>query len=175
MTHPKAWKLILAGLGTAGVAVAIAVPLAMAGGGEPPQEQAASTDPTTLGVPAPGFAGRVDEMIVIDGPPEPLFNDGEQDSDAPTSLRVPAPGFAGKVDEMIVGEGPPEPLIGDGEAVYREGESIENGRILIPVEPGSLVHDVKGIAVGEPVPADVEIADEPHEAPKPRPVRDPQP
>ena len=102
------------------------------------------------------------------------------------SLPLPA----GSVDEMIVGEGPPEPQFDDGEAVDREGMSIEIGPITLPVEPGSLVHDVQGVAVGEPVPggggpvavnmydllhAGIEIADEPHEEPKPRPVRYSQP
>ena len=98
MTHVKAWKLVVAGLGTAAVAVAIAVPLALAGGGDPSNEQIADTDLPTLGVPAPGFAGKVDEMIVGDGPGEPLFIEGEPIDEA-------QPGATGRdLQGIAVGE-----------------------------------------------------------------------
>jgi len=93
MSNAKALKIILTGGVVAGVAaVAIGVSLAMNGDGNP-QLSVPHTDSTSLGVPAPGYAGLIDEMIA---------NDDDELLDAPISLRVPAPGFAGQVEEMIV-------------------------------------------------------------------------
>ena len=54
-----------------------------------------AVDPS-LGVPAPGFEGLVDETIVIDGADSTTNEGGE------LSLGVPAPGFEGIIDELIV-------------------------------------------------------------------------
>ena len=96
MTNPTHLKLGLLGLAGTVVAVAVALQL-LVGGGDASSDNLDGGQPS-LGVPAPGFAGLVDEMVVIEG---------TEENGGPLSLGVPAPGFAGLVDEMVVFEGEP--------------------------------------------------------------------
>ena len=133
MTNPTHLGPGLPGVSAAVVAVAVALQL-LVGGADVSNDDLGGGQPS-LGVPAPGIARLVDEMLVIDS---------TEETGGQLSLGVPAPGFAGLVDEMVVADPSPnataeelERAEHDIQPLFIEGE---------PVTPYT-AHEVKNLEV----------------------------